>query len=69
MNTQKLNETLHLLDLFRNEKRFMLAYSGGKDSTLVSILFFRWLSMRGLTGKEVNVIHNDTQSELDILEN
>ncbi|QXJ33625.1 phosphoadenosine phosphosulfate reductase domain-containing protein [Saccharolobus shibatae] len=64
----KLIETFRIFDLLKNENRFVLAYSGGKDSTLVSILLLRWLYSRKLSGKEVYIIHNDTQSELDILE-
>ena len=43
---------------------FILAYSGGKDSTTVAILLYEWLLSRKPTDVAVTVIHNDTLSEL-----
>ena len=65
---EKVSETFRVLDLLRTEKNFAVAFSGGKDSTLLSILLYEWLKERGVKGKKVVFIHNDTLSELDILE-
>jgi len=45
-------------------KHFVIAYSGGKDSTTVAILLYEWLLSRKPTDVAVTVIHNDTLSEL-----
>ena len=65
---RKILETFGVLDLLRTERNFAIAFSGGKDSTLLSILVYKWLVERGVKGKRVIFVHNDTQSELDILE-
>ena len=65
----KTHETFNVLDMMKLEKTFAIAFSGGKDSTLLSILFYKWLLHRGVHGKKVVFIHNDTQSEFDVLEN
>ena len=65
---EKLLESFNVLDLLRFERTLAIAFSGGKDSTLVSILVYKWLKERGITDKSVIFVHNDTQSELDILE-
>jgi len=44
-------------------KHFILAYSGGKDSTATAILLYEWLLSRKVDVK-VTVIHNDTLSEI-----
>ncbi|BCU70059.1 phosphoadenosine phosphosulfate reductase family protein [Stygiolobus caldivivus] len=64
----KISETYRLLDLLKLEKNFAVAFSGGKDSTLLSILLYKWLRERGVKGKKIIFVHNDTSSELDILE-
>ena len=66
--SKKILETFHALDLLKIEKTFAIAFSGGKDSTLLSILVYEWLRERGIKGKKIVLVHNDTQSELDILE-
>ncbi|MCI4409121.1 MAG: phosphoadenosine phosphosulfate reductase family protein [Thermofilum sp.] len=64
----KVRETFRLLDTLRNENAFAVAFSGGKDSTLLSILLYEWLRDRNIKNKEIIFIHNDTLSEIDILE-
>jgi 3'-phosphoadenosine 5'-phosphosulfate sulfotransferase (PAPS reductase)/FAD synthetase len=65
---KKIHETFQVLDLLRYEKNFAVAFSGGKDSTLLSILLYEWLKSRGVKDKNIIFIHNDTLSELDLLE-
>jgi len=65
---KKIHETFQVLDLLKYEKNIAVAFSGGKDSTLLSILLYEWLRSRGIKGKNIIFIHNDTLSELDLLE-
>jgi len=64
----KLHETFAVFDSLKDRKNFVVAFSGGKDSSLLSILFYEWLTTRGHKGKNVFFIHNDTESEFDVLE-
>ena len=64
----KLHETFNVFDGLKDRKNFVIAFSGGKDSTLLSILFYEWLRDRGQKGKNVFFVHNDTESEFDVLE-
>lgn len=68
MLQSRIEETFRVLDLLKFERNFVIAFSGGKDSTLLSILFYKWLKERGVKGKNVIFIHNDTLSELPVLE-
>ena len=45
-----------------------LAYSGGKDSTLLATLFFEWLKIRPGISLDIKIMHNDTMSEIDPME-
>lgn len=45
-----------------------MAYSGGKDSTVLAILLYRWAKERGLSGLNITLLHNDTLSEIDMME-
>ena len=51
-------------EAFLKYKTFVLAYSGGKDSTVVSILLYEWMKERGAR-PHVVVLHNDTYSEVE----
>jgi len=51
----------------RGYRRFVIAYSGGKDSTAVAILLYRWTRER-LPDIRVTVLHNDTLSEIEPVE-
>ena len=64
----KVHETFSVFDGLKDRKNFVIAFSGGKDSTLLSILFYEWLRNRGQKGKNVFFVHNDTESEFDVLE-
>ncbi len=46
----------------------MIAYSGGKDSTALALLFYRWVKMRKISGLKVTLLHNDTLSEINPME-
>jgi 3'-phosphoadenosine 5'-phosphosulfate sulfotransferase (PAPS reductase)/FAD synthetase len=65
---EKILETFSVLDSLKHEKNFAIAFSGGKDSTILSILIYEWLRSRDMKGKRVIFVHNDTLSELDVLE-
>ncbi|AET32836.1 phosphoadenosine phosphosulfate reductase family protein [Pyrobaculum ferrireducens] len=49
-------------------RTFVLAFSGGKDSTAVAVLFYKWLKERGVRDVEVVLLHNDTLSEIPDME-
>jgi DNA sulfur modification protein DndC len=52
-------------------RTFVLAFSGGKDSTAVAILLYRWLAERARRGEKlpnVVLLHNDTLSEIPEME-
>ncbi len=63
----KVHETFSVFDDLKDRKNFVIAFSGGKDSTLLSILFYEWLTSRNQKGKHVFFVHNDTESEYDVL--
>jgi len=65
----KVHETFSVFDSLKDRKNFVIAFSGGKDSTLLTILFYEWLTSRNQKGKHVFFVHNDTESEFDVLEN
>ena len=45
-----------------------LAFSGGKDSTLLAVLFFMWLKIHPNKSLKVKILHNDTLSEISPME-
>lgn len=45
-----------------------LAYSGGKDSTVLAILLYRWVKERKISGLTITLLHNDTLSEIEMME-
>jgi len=47
----KVRETFNVFDTLKDRKNFVVAFSGGKDSTLLSILFYEWLVSRNQKGK------------------
>jgi DNA sulfur modification protein DndC len=52
-------------------RTFVLAFSGGKDSTAVAILLYRWLAERARRGEKlpnIVLLHNDTLSEIPEME-
>jgi DNA sulfur modification protein DndC len=52
-------------------RTFVLAFSGGKDSTAVAVLLYRWLAERARRGERlpnVVLLHNDTLSEIPEME-
>jgi DNA sulfur modification protein DndC len=46
----------------------VIAYSGGKDSTVLAILVYRWAKERHMKGLNLTLLHNDTLSEIDMME-
>jgi DNA sulfur modification protein DndC len=62
-------ESFEALDeAYRQSRRFILAYSGGKDSTATAILLYKWVLERRPRDLEVVVLHNDTLSEVPTME-
>jgi DNA sulfur modification protein DndC len=52
----------------KKSNQVTIAYSGGKDSTTLAILFLRWLRLRGVKGLQITLLHNDTMSEIEPME-
>ncbi|CAC12516.1 hypothetical protein [Thermoplasma acidophilum] len=68
------NEKVDMVfDLFnktiRNGEKVTFAFSGGKDSTTLAILFYEWLKIRHDIECTITLLHNDTSSEIDPMEN
>jgi len=67
-----LSETFRVLDEVAVKYRtFVLAYSGGKDSTATAIVLYKWLQRRLELSKgvpKVVILHNDTLSEIPEME-
>lgn len=55
-------------DSVKDSTSITIAYSGGKDSTLLAILFFEWLKTHPELSLKINLMHNDTMSEIDPME-
>jgi len=55
-------------EAYSRMKKFVLAYSGGKDSTAVAILLYKWVLEKKRRDLEVVVLHNDTLSEIPPME-
>ncbi len=51
-------------EAYTRSRRFILAYSGGKDSTATAILLYKWTLERKPRNLEVVILHNDTTSEI-----
>lgn len=47
-----------------NQRRIIVAYSGGKDSTAMSLMLYDWVTARGLRNIEVLFVNADTLSEI-----
>ena len=63
------SESFKALDeAYEHSRRFILAYSGGKDSTAVAILLYKWVLDRRPRDLEVIILHNDTLSEIPAME-
>jgi len=52
----------------RGFRRLVVAYSGGKDSTAVAILVYRWIRERAPPVDRVVLLHGDTLSEVGPVE-
>ncbi|MEM0468667.1 MAG: phosphoadenosine phosphosulfate reductase family protein, partial [Pyrobaculum sp.] len=58
----------HIFDeLAKRFDRFVLAYSGGKDSTAVAILLYQWIKERR-PSVDVTMMYGDTLSEINTME-
>ncbi|MEM4439839.1 MAG: phosphoadenosine phosphosulfate reductase family protein, partial [Pyrobaculum sp.] len=63
-----MHTPFHVFDeLSKKFNRFVLAYSGGKDSTAVAILLYQWARKRK-PSVEVVVLYGDTLSEINTME-
>lgn len=68
-NNDKLTKVLEVFDeSVQNGQEITLAYSGGKDSTLLTVLFYEWLKLHPDLGIKIRLLHNDTMSEIDPME-
>lgn len=66
---EKEIQALHMLDeSIKSGSKIVIAYSGGKDSTALAILFYRWVKLRKITGLKITLLHNDTLSEINPME-
>jgi len=64
----KVERTCRIFDETLSDKqRVVLAYSGGKDSTVVALLFYEWVKRRE-EDLNVIIIHNDTLGEIPLME-
>lgn len=69
INGEKVKGVLRLFDeVIPSNSSVTIAYSGGKDSTAVALLFYLWLEERGRSDVNVSLIHNDTLSEIPEME-
>ncbi len=68
-DSSKVLEVFKVFDeLASKSNRFAIAFSGGKDSTALAILFLEWILDRGRSDLEVTIIHSDTLSEIPEME-
>lgn len=65
-NTNKVFEVFE--NSIESGKKVTLAFSGGKDSTTLALLFYEWLKNKPNLSLEVTLLHNDTSSEIDLME-
>jgi len=67
---QKRIENVHVLftKIIKPKSRVIIAYSGGKDSTALLILFYNWLRRYTPENIEVVLLHNDTLGEIPPME-
>ncbi|MEM2352062.1 MAG: phosphoadenosine phosphosulfate reductase family protein [Thermoproteota archaeon] len=67
--TKKITRAYKIFDRhIKPATEVVIAYSGGKDSTVLSILFYRWLLRSRVPDVSVKLLHNDTSSEIDPME-
>lgn len=68
INLSRLEEAFRALDeAYLRYRTFILAFSGGKDSTATAVVFYRWLKER-MNRPHVVLLHNDTLSEIPEME-
>lgn len=66
---QRLNNVFKIFDnSIDQSSNVIIAYSGGKDSTTLAILFYYWLRTRAIIPKSITLLYNDTLSEIDTME-
>lgn len=69
LNEGKVKRVYQLFDsVLQDNTSIILAYSGGKDSTLLALLLYFWLEERGRSDLIIRFIHNDTLSEIPEVE-
>jgi|GEM_PF-519263 len=66
--TNKEEHVYEIFDECLKSNHVTLAYSGGKDSTVLAILFLRWLKYRGIKELYITLLHNDTLGEINPME-
>lgn len=77
VTTDLVTKIANVYNIFKecinNGTDIYLAYSGGKDSTVLAILLYEWLKRNKIEGKvnipkTITIIHNDTLSEINPME-
>jgi len=70
-HVQVKTETVYRLfdEMAEKHDELVVAYSGGKDSTLLLLLLYKWLA-RGDVGQrfKITILHNDTLGEINPME-
>jgi DNA sulfur modification protein DndC len=68
---KKIDNVFKIFNIITGEwSELIFAYSGGKDSTLLLLLFYRWLKSKNSHQKKysITLLHNDTFGEINPME-
>ena len=63
--SNKIKNAFKILDnAIKPQSRIIIAYSGGKDSTALILLFYEWLRRKKPRDLNIVILHNDTLDEI-----
>ena len=63
--SNKIEDAFKILDkMIKPRSNIVIAYSGGKDSTALILLFYEWVKRRKIEDLNVIILHNDTLDEI-----
>ena len=69
IGNERIDKVFEVFDsTILSDQNVTLAFSGGKDSTTLALLFYEWLRNRRYPTFSVTLLHNDTSSEIDLME-